>query len=181
MDIYMELPKGIQTKHGNSKEHVLKLEKSIYGQKQAGRVWNLFHMDKLMSIGFTTSLIDDCVFSRGDIIFMVYVNNGIFLDNDNLQLQEVIKEIQDIGLNIEDQGHPADYVGVNIKKLKDGSYELTQQALIDSIIYDIGLKDGKVKPVPAKVSLQLHGFKDKPASDLNFNYRSAVGKLNYLA
>jgi hypothetical protein len=31
MDIYMELPQGIQTKHGNSKEHVLKLEKNIYG------------------------------------------------------------------------------------------------------------------------------------------------------
>ncbi len=31
------------------------------------------------------------------------------------------------------------------------------------------------------MSLQLHAFKDKPAFDLNFNYRSAVGKLNYLA
>jgi hypothetical protein len=30
MDIYMELPQGIQTKHRNSKEHVLKLEKNIY-------------------------------------------------------------------------------------------------------------------------------------------------------
>jgi hypothetical protein len=36
MDIYMELPIGIQAKHGNSKEQVLKLEKNIYGQKQAG-------------------------------------------------------------------------------------------------------------------------------------------------
>jgi hypothetical protein len=53
--------------------------------------------------------------------------------------------------------------------------------LIDSIINDIGLKDAKVKPVPAKVSLQLHMFKDEPPFDLNFNYRSAVGKLNYLA
>jgi hypothetical protein len=53
--------------------------------------------------------------------------------------------------------------------------------LIDSIINDIGLKDAKVKPVPAKVSLQLHVFKDEPPFDLNFNYRSAVGKLNYLA
>jgi hypothetical protein len=59
MDIYMELPQGIQTKHGNSKEHVLKLEKNIYGQKQAGHVWNSFLVDKLMSIGFTTSLIHD--------------------------------------------------------------------------------------------------------------------------
>jgi hypothetical protein len=77
--------------------------------------------------------------------------------------------------------NPAVYVGVNIKKLKDGSYEFTQRALIDSIIDDIGLKDAKVKPVPAKVSLQLHAFKDVPAFDLNFNYRSTVGKLNYLA
>jgi hypothetical protein len=64
---------------------------------------------------------------------MVCADDGIFLGNDDLQLQEVIKEIQNLGLNIEDQGHPADYKGVNIKKLKDGSYEFTQQALIDSI------------------------------------------------
>ncbi len=111
---------------------------------------------------------------------MVYVYDGIFLGSNDLQLQEVIKEIQDQGLNIEDQGHSADYVGVNIKKLNDGSYEFTQQALIDSIIDDIGLKDANVKPVPAKVSLQLNAFKDEPPFDLNFNYRSTVGKLNYL-
>jgi hypothetical protein len=181
MDIYMELPQGIQTKHGSLREHVLKLEKNIYRQKQAGRVWNSFLVDKLTSIGFTTSLIDDCVFFCGDIIFMVYIDGGIFLGSDDLQLQEVIKEILHLGLNIEDQGHPVDYVGVNIKKLKNGSYELTQGALIDSIINGVGLKDAKVKSVPAKMSLQLHTFKDEPAFDLNFNYRSAVGKLNYLA
>jgi hypothetical protein len=151
MDICMELPQGIQTKHGNSKEHVLKLDKKNYGQKQAWCVWNSFLVDKLMSIGFTMSLLDDCVFFRGDIIFMVYVDNGIFLGSNDLQLQEVIKEIQNLGFNIEDQGHPADCVGVNIKKLKDGSYEFTQWALIDSIINDLELKDAKVKPVPAKV------------------------------
>ncbi len=31
------------------------------------------------------------------------------------------------------------------------------------------------------MSLQLHVPKDEPAFNLNFNYRSAVGKLNYLA
>ncbi len=72
MDIYMELPQGIQTKHGNSKDHVLKLDKIIYGQKKAGCVWNSFLVDKLTSIGLTTSLIDDCIFFRNYIIFMVY-------------------------------------------------------------------------------------------------------------
>jgi hypothetical protein len=159
----------------------LKLEKNIYSQKQTGCMWNSFLMDKLTSIGFTTTLIDDCIFFHDDIIFVVYVDDGIFLGNNDLKLQEVIKEIHDLGLNIEDQGYSADYVGVNIKKLKDGSHEFIQRASIDSIIDDIGLKDAKVKPVPAKVSLQLHAFKDESTFDLNFNYRSAVCKLNFLA
>jgi hypothetical protein len=73
-------------------------------------------------IGITTSLIDDCVFFHNDIIFMVYVDDGIYLGSNDLQLQDVIKEIQDLGLNIEDQGHPEYHVGIHIKKLKDGSY-----------------------------------------------------------
>ncbi len=160
---------------------MLKLEKNIYSQKQSRRVWNSFLMDKLMSIEFTTSLIDDCVFFHNDIIFMVYMDDGIFLGSNDLQLQDVIKEIQNLGLNIEDQGHPADYVGINIKKLKDGSFEITQWAVIESINDDVGLKDHKVKQFPAKASLQLHAFKDKPPFDLDSNYRSAVCKLNYLA
>ncbi len=87
---------------GNSKDHVLKLLKNIYGQKQAGRVWNSFLVDKLTSLGYTSSLINDCVFFCDDIIFMVYVDNGIFLGNKDAQLQQAIKEIQDLGLNIED-------------------------------------------------------------------------------
>jgi hypothetical protein len=181
MDIYMELPQVIQTATGNSKDHVLQLLKNIYGQKQAGHVWNKYLVDKLDSIGFKPSFIDSSVFFCDDVIFMVYVEDGIFLGNNVTQLQDAIKELQGLGLNIEDQGYLADYIGVNIGKLRDGSYKFTQRALIDSIINDLGLNDSKSKPVPAKVSLQLHAFKDDPPFDLDFNYQSAVGKLNYLA
>ena len=70
---------------------------------------------------------------------------------------------------------------MHIKKLKDGSYEFTQRALIDAIIADVGLDNSTTKPVPAKVAILLHAFKDAPAFDLNFNYPSVIGKLNYLA
>ncbi len=111
---------------------------------------------------------------------MVYVDDGIFFGPDDEKLQADIREIQEAGLNIEDQGHPANYVGVNIKKMKDGSYEFTQRALIDSITQDVGLNDAKTKPVPAKVAQLLHAHNDAPSFDLDFNYRSVVGKLNYL-
>ncbi len=74
-----------------------------------------------------------------------------------------------------------DYVGVSIKKDCDGFYEFTQRALIDFIIEDAGISNSKTKPVPAKVSLRLHAFKNEQVFDLDFNYRSVVGKLNYLA
>ena len=56
MDIYMELPQGIESAAGKSKDHVLKLLKNIYGQKQAGHVWNEYLIDRLNSIGFKQSL-----------------------------------------------------------------------------------------------------------------------------
>jgi hypothetical protein len=84
---------------------------------------------------------------------MVYMDDGIFLGNDDVQLLQAIKEIQGLGLNIEDQGHPADNVGVSIKKHRDSFNEFTQGALIDSIIEDAGISNSKTKPVPAKGSL----------------------------
>jgi hypothetical protein len=66
------------------------------------------HMKLITSIGFAKSLINDCMFFCDYIIFMVYLDDGIFLGSDDLQLQETIKEIHHLGLNIEDQGHPAD-------------------------------------------------------------------------
>ena len=72
-DMYMELPPGIETKHGNSKDYVVKLLANLYSQKQAGRVWNQYMTDKLRDIGFQQSQVDECVFYRDDVIFIVYV------------------------------------------------------------------------------------------------------------
>ncbi len=119
MDMYMELPTGIHTKHGNSKDYVLKLLTNIYGQKQAGHVWNSYLVTKLREINFKQSHIDDCFFYWDDVIFIVYVDNGIFLGPLDQQLHGVINELCNLKLSIEDQGHPADYVGVSIKKLKN--------------------------------------------------------------
>jgi hypothetical protein len=139
MDMYMELPSGIHTKHGNSKDHVLKLLTNIYKQKQASRVWNSYDVTKLREINFKQSLIDNCVFYWDNIIFIVYIDDGIFPGPLDQQLCDIINELCNLKLTIEDQGHPTDYVGVSIKKLKNRVIELTQRALIDSIISDVAL------------------------------------------
>jgi hypothetical protein len=97
------------------------------------------------------------------------------------QLTNIIAKLQNLKLSIEDQGHPANYVGVYINKLKDGIIKLSQLALNDSIIADVALSNSKVKAIPAKVSKNLHAHLDKPCFSLNIDYRSVIGKLNYLA
>ena len=86
----MELPQGIETHYGNSKDYVLLLLSNLYGQKQAGRVWNSYMFEKLLSIGFQQSQINECVFYKGDIIFIVYIDDGIFLSNNDKQLSDII-------------------------------------------------------------------------------------------
>ena len=157
------------------------LLRNIYGQKQAGRVWNHYLTSKLLEVGFIQSLVVDCVYYRGNTIFIVYVDGGIFIGDSDEQLLSVIAELQGLGLKIEDQGHPADYVGVNIKRLASGGFEFTQRALIEAIINDVGVAGTPSKPVPAKAHVVLLAFKDKPKFTLNFDYRSVTGKLNYLA
>ena len=90
--MYIELPLSIETCYGKSKNYVLLLLSNLNHQKQAGRLWNGYMVEKLLSIGFQQSQIGECVFYKGDINFIVYVDDGIFLGNNDKQLNEVIRE-----------------------------------------------------------------------------------------
>ena len=76
--LYMDIPKGF-TFNGLKQTHCLKLLKNLYGQKQAGRTWHLHLRQGMLDLGFIQSKVDDCIFYRGDVIFMVYVDNAIFM------------------------------------------------------------------------------------------------------
>ena len=70
-DLYMKVPKGFEMDAPG--DYVLKLKKNLFGQKQAGRVWNqhLPVVNKLHGIGFRSSEIDECLFYRGSSVFVL--------------------------------------------------------------------------------------------------------------
>ena len=122
------------------------------------------------------------MFYHGSENVIVYVYDGMFLGRLECQLSNTVKKLQDIYLDIEEQGHPADYVGVNIQRHDDGSYAIKQCVLIDSITEDVGLSSAKAttKPILASVQKPLHALKDSSFNN-DFNYHSVVGKINYIA
>jgi Reverse transcriptase (RNA-dependent DNA polymerase) len=61
----MKIPAGVELECGSDpKDYVLQLHRNMYGQKQAGRVWNQFLVAKLVEIGFRQSKVDECLLSR---------------------------------------------------------------------------------------------------------------------
>jgi len=179
-DMYMEVPKGfVVTGNGN---YVLKIHKNIYGQKQAGRVWNKHLVSKLKSIGFHQCKTDECVFTRGSSIYVLYTDDSILTGPDEAELDQIVQDMKNAGLDLTVEGDVSDFLGVNIQRHPDGTVHLTQPHLIDSILEELGLhgENVKGKSTPAASSKLLSGHKDCPEFDGHFNYRRVIGKLNYL-
>ena len=92
-DMYMELPHGIRTKFGDGKTHVLKLKTNLYGQKQAGRVWNEYLGKGLRKIEFKQSKVDPCIFYRDNLHFFFYVDDGFFVGSNEDEIKVVVKQL----------------------------------------------------------------------------------------
>ena len=134
-DMYMELPAGIVPTNSN-KDYILFLKKTLYGQKQASRVFHLYLKEGLTKLGFTPSKVDEYLFYRHKTIFIVYVDDGIVVGKNMDNINKVIHELKEQGYNIEDRGTITDYLGVNFKYKVEKSLELTQPQLIQQIIED---------------------------------------------
>ena len=183
-EIYMKIPKGFEidgAKHNG--EHVLKLHKNVYGQKQAGRVWNKYLVNKLVNkLGFVQSKIDECVFYRGKTMYVLYTDDSLLAGPDQKEIDQIVEDLKKVGLNITDEGDIQDFLGINISMRKDKTVHLTQPHLIDQILKDLGMDNDNVKTknIPALSSKILGRAKEDKEFDKSFHYRSIVGKLNYL-
>jgi hypothetical protein len=54
-NLYMKILRGFKIKGANKDKYLLYIQKNIYGQAQAGCIWNKHLIEKLVSIGFKQS------------------------------------------------------------------------------------------------------------------------------
>ena len=187
-ELFMKLPPGIKIQGVNNKTHCLQLLRNLYGQKQAGRVWNRYLVEGLLNVGFKQSKVDECVFYKGKVIFFVYVDDGCFIGPDKAVIDQAIKDLKNPnvaknGYDIEDRGDLSDYLGINFTRLDGNKLKMTQPQLIDQVIEQVqGSSTSKLttKNTPALSSRLLHRDITAPPCNGSFHYRSVIGKLNYL-
>nr|GEX64372.1 copia protein [Tanacetum cinerariifolium] len=90
-DIYMVQPEGfVDSKYSRK---VCKLQRSIYGLKQASRSWNKRFDEEIKKLGFAQNLNEPCVYkkaSRSNVTFLIlYVADIIIMGNHIPSLQSV--------------------------------------------------------------------------------------------
>jgi hypothetical protein len=177
----MAIPPGYNVKEGENTDYALKLHGNTYGQKQAGRVW-FKHLSKrlIKHVGFTQSKIDECIFYKGNVIYVLYTDDSILTGPDKKVLEQTVEDIKAANLDITVEGEVKDFLGVTIERHEDGSIEFKQPLLINKILEALHMDEKtKEKPIPMASSTRLLRHSESQAFK-GFDYRSVIGMLNYL-
>ncbi|MGZ8880111.1 MAG: reverse transcriptase domain-containing protein, partial [Halobacteriota archaeon] len=176
VDIYIEIPAGFVAPEEG--DWVLKLDKNLYGLKQAGLNWFETLKDALESRGFRQSATDPCCFLKGDMVILVYVDDCLIFCPRSETIDAFIASLQQ-DFTLVDEGDVASYLGAEINTDKSGRLLIKQSFLMDRIIEALDLKDQRQHDTPA-IDL-LHQDTDGPIRKQDWSYPSLIGMLNYLS
>lgn len=176
-EIYMCQPKGYED-HTN---RVCKLNKSLYGLKQASRVWNQKFTDFLQKFQLKVCTSDNCVFVgniAGRKIFLaIWIDDGLVAAKTEQDITELLSFLQrEFAIKVADGNF---FVGLQINRVCDGSIHVNQSTYATKVLTRFNMLETCPvdTPVDANTTL-LSSLVDGKLTA--FPYREAVGSLMYL-
>ena len=138
-EIYMKIPEGFaMPKSCNSKSremYSIKLQRSLYGLKQSGRMWYNRLSEYLSKEGYTNDAICPCVFIKKTISEFVVL--AIYVDDINLigtpiELQKAIDYLKN-EFEMKDLGRTKLCLGLQIEHLTNGIF-VHQSAYTEKVL-----------------------------------------------
>lgn len=116
----MDLPPGL---HVSAPHTVCKLQKSLYGLKQASRQWNAKLTQALIETGYVQSKSDYSLFTKntttGLTCILVYVDDLVLAGDDFNEIRS-IKQHLDALFSIKDLGTLKFFLGIEVARSKQG-------------------------------------------------------------
>ena len=174
--IYVHQPRGFNT----NPNHVLRLNKTLYGLCQSPRHFFTFLTERLVKQGLQQSLLDPCLFIAPDLLVIVYVDDLLVYAQTNEIIDKFVLSMQTEEVALRREGTAEGYLGVDIRR-DESSVHLTQSGLTKRIIAALGLEDKHSTSctTPAEIGPLPKDEDGEPASGM-INYASVVGMLLYL-
>lgn len=174
--IYVHQPRGFNT----NANHVLRLNKTLYGLCQSPRHFFTYLTDRLVKQGLQQSSIDPCLFLAPDLMVIVYVDDLLVYAKTDEVIDRFVLSMQTEEVALRREGTAEGYLGVDIRR-EHSSVSLTQSGLTKRIIAALGLDNKYSTPcsTPAETAPLPKDDNGEPASGM-INYASVVGMLLYL-
>lgn len=180
-NIFMRQPKGYISKDFPS--HVYKLNKSLYGLKQAARSWFKKAKDVLHSIGFQESKEDECLYflkrDNKTVYLLIYVDD-ILIACESKDLILRIEEELSSKLAITTLGEVQQFLGIEIKRGDDGIFNINKNNYISNVLTKFGLSSAKGSKIPLSQDY-ITSIDRTEKLPSNEKYRSLIGSLLYIA
>ena len=120
-DLYIKIPKvfELNTK-GDTIDHLLKIHKNVYGQKQSGRVrYQHLAGNIIKEIGFTRSIVDELILYRGRKMYALYTDASILAGNYQEEIFQIIEELNRAKFILTSEGDLQDFLGINTERQSD--------------------------------------------------------------
>ena len=187
-EIYMRQPNGFVDPE--KPDYVCKLNKGIYGLKQATRCWNNSINSYLLSHGYKKSTADPCVYIKtvtsqdGTVHFVmiaIYVDDMLFFSNNTDMLEKeknaIAKEFQ-----VEDLGELHYVVGMSIVRNREKrTMSITQKKYLEGVLKKFDMENCKPVSTPLEFGKKYEELsKDDERFDKQM-YQRAIGCLTYAA
>ena len=184
-ELYMKQPTGFVQQ--GTEGMVCRLNKSLYGLKQAGRTWNKRIDIELKAHGFVPIDADPCVYAykRGSVVLIIslYVDD-LLLASDNLEeLNKVKSELQTC-FDMEDMGEASYALGIKIARDRAArTLTISQGAYILDVLTRFDMQDSRPvsTPMDAKCKFEPATAKTELDATAKTRYQSAVGALLHAA
>ncbi|XP_020240327.2 uncharacterized protein LOC109819131 [Cajanus cajan] len=177
-EVYMKLPPGLTA---DSPNQVCKLQRSLYGLKQASRQWHSKLTTALLSLGYTQSMADHSLFVKNTgssfTALLVYVDDILLTGTDLAEINHVKKYLDD-QFSIKDLSDLRYFLGLEVSKSAKGIV-LNQRKYVLDILSDAGLLGAKPAATPMDPSTKLQADKGIAYTD-PAEFRRIIGKLIYL-
>ena len=186
----MKQAPGYEERGPDGSVKVLRLWKSLYGLKQAGRRWYQKLVSIMTKLGFSRCEGDQAVFYRRDertnvlIVVLVHVDDCSIVGKTKALVTRFKLEIAK-SVEITDMGELHWILGIEVRRIREErKILLSQKSYIDSILRRYGFED--LKPVSTPMdpnnrltSAQSPSTTEEFAAMRNVPYHEAVGSLMY--
>ena len=188
-EIYLQQPRGFEKVADDGRKLVCKLQKSIYGLKQAAYNWNQSINAFLVGEGFNRSKSDSCLYVRRndeDFEYIVIWVDDIIICGSNRQRVDSVKGKFCSAFKMEDKGSLKWFLGMAVVQ-SPGEVSINQSQYITSLLNRFGMSECKgvhspgVEKEPLTKSQCPEEGSQESIDMKKCDYRGLIGALLYLA